>query len=60
MAPETQTARETATAETTETEDEDEIHRTHIPVTTEAVGTTPMKTNEEGNLTVIQDGPHLL
>ncbi|MCI91739.1 hypothetical protein A2U01_0113034, partial [Trifolium medium] len=59
-APETQTARETATAETTETKDEDEIHRTYIPVTTEAAGTTLMKTNGEGNLTVIQDGPRSL
>ncbi|MCI91646.1 hypothetical protein A2U01_0112940 [Trifolium medium] len=60
MSPETQTARETATAETTETEDEDGIHQTHIPATMEAAGATPMKMNEEGNLTVIQDGPHSL
>ncbi|MCI57748.1 hypothetical protein A2U01_0078999, partial [Trifolium medium] len=29
----------------------------HVQVTTEAAGTTPTKTNEEGNLTVIQDEP---
>ncbi|MCI89361.1 hypothetical protein A2U01_0110649, partial [Trifolium medium] len=57
MALETQTARETATAETTETEDEDVIHQIHVLVTTEAAGTTPTKTIEEGNPTVIQDGP---
>ncbi|MCI46726.1 hypothetical protein A2U01_0067967, partial [Trifolium medium] len=57
MTPETQTARETTTAETTKMEDEDGIHQTHIPVTTEAAGTTHMKTNKEGNLTVIQDRP---
>ncbi|MCI29554.1 hypothetical protein A2U01_0050763, partial [Trifolium medium] len=33
-------------------EDEDEIHQTHTPVTTEEVGTIPTKTSEEGNLTV--------
>ncbi|MCI60544.1 hypothetical protein A2U01_0081800 [Trifolium medium] len=60
MAPETRTTRETAIVETTETEDEDIIHQTHIPVTTKAAGTTPMKTNEEGNQTVIQDRPRSL
>ncbi|MCI12847.1 hypothetical protein A2U01_0033954, partial [Trifolium medium] len=35
MAPETQTAQETVTTETTEMEDEDGIHQTHIPMTTE-------------------------
>ncbi|MCI17271.1 hypothetical protein A2U01_0038418, partial [Trifolium medium] len=53
MAPGTQTARETATTETTKMEDEDEIHRTQVPVTTEAAGTTPTKTSEEGSPTVI-------
>ncbi|MCI19143.1 hypothetical protein A2U01_0040298 [Trifolium medium] len=53
MAPGTQTARETATTETTETEDEDGIHRTHVPVTMEAAWTTPTKTSEEGSPTVI-------
>ncbi|MCH79771.1 hypothetical protein A2U01_0000527 [Trifolium medium] len=60
MALETQTDRETATTETTEMEDEDETRQTRIPVTTEVVGTILTKTNEEGNLTVIQDGPHPL
>ncbi|MCI78245.1 hypothetical protein A2U01_0099515 [Trifolium medium] len=57
MAPETQTTRETATAEITEMEDEDEIHQIHDPAITEAAGITPTKTIEEGNPTVIQDGP---
>ncbi|MCI22314.1 hypothetical protein A2U01_0043490 [Trifolium medium] len=60
MAPKTQTTRETATAETIETEDGDGIHRIHALVTTEAAGTTPMKTSGEGSLTIIQDGPHSL
>ncbi|MCI92435.1 hypothetical protein A2U01_0113731 [Trifolium medium] len=41
-------------------EDDDGIHQTHTSVTTEVAGTTPMKMNEEGNLTVIQDRPHSL
>ncbi|MCI55920.1 hypothetical protein A2U01_0077171 [Trifolium medium] len=57
MAPETQTAGETATAEITKTEDEDGIHQIRVQATTEVVETTPPKTTEEGNPTVIQDGP---
>ncbi|MCI35234.1 hypothetical protein A2U01_0056455 [Trifolium medium] len=60
MVPGTRLAQETTTVETTEMEDEDEIHQTLTSVTTEVVGTTPMKTSGEGNLTVIQDGPHSL
>ncbi|MCI33001.1 hypothetical protein A2U01_0054216 [Trifolium medium] len=60
MAPETQTARETATAETTEMEDEDGIHQTHVLVTTGVAGTTPTKTNEKGSPIVIRDGPRSL
>ncbi|MCI53611.1 hypothetical protein A2U01_0074858 [Trifolium medium] len=60
MVPGTRMAQETTTAETTEMEDEDEIHQTRTPVATGVVGTTPTKTSGEGNLTVIQDGPHSL
>ncbi|MCI62812.1 hypothetical protein A2U01_0084069, partial [Trifolium medium] len=51
MAPETQTE----TTETTKMEDEGGTHQTRLPATTEVVGTILTKTNEEVNLTVIQD-----
>ncbi|MCI81932.1 hypothetical protein A2U01_0103206, partial [Trifolium medium] len=38
-------------------EDEDGTHQIPLAATTEAAEITPTRTNVEGELTVIQDGP---
>ncbi|PNY02369.1 hypothetical protein L195_g025676 [Trifolium pratense] len=60
MQPETQMIQEMARTETTEMEGDDGIYQISLPATIDAAETIRMRTNEEGDLTVIETDPFTL